>query len=294
MSTAIDRLTSPNIPTPGHVGQATAVEQSRAVAEVQLAAMMARQFPRDIDTVEREMRRACSRVSLAEKAFFSFPRGRGANVTGASIHLARELARVYNNVHYGIHEMRRDDAGGYSEMQAYAWDLETNTRAAQTFVVPHGRDKNGRDGGVEKLTALRDIYENNANNGARRVREAIFAVLPRWFTDEAQAECRKALDGDPGQHDGRTARAVEAWASQDVTVPMLEKHLGRRRRTWTPADVTELGILYQSLSRGEITKAEAFPEERVSAAELAAPATAPAPPAATEDVWTAAPQDGAP
>jgi hypothetical protein len=45
------------------------------------------------------------------------------------------------------------------------------------------------------LVDMRDIYENNANNGARRLREAIFAILPAWFKEEAKELCSKTLEG---------------------------------------------------------------------------------------------------
>src|SRR5690606_11464831 len=140
------------------------------------------QIPRDLASAVAAMRESCSQPALAERAFFRFPRG-GHVVTGPSVHLARELARCWGNVQYGVQEMRRDDAAGTSEMQAWAWDVQTNTRSSHTFIVPHKRDK--RDG-PEKLVDMRDIYENNANNAARRLREAIFAVVPMWFTEQAK------------------------------------------------------------------------------------------------------------
>jgi hypothetical protein len=62
--------------------------------------------------------------------------------------------------------------------------------AGHRFIVPHIRDTKG---GRKPITATRDIYENNANMGARRVRECIFAAIPRWFTDEAEDLCRQTL-----------------------------------------------------------------------------------------------------
>ena len=159
---------------PERVGQGTAVEQSRAVAEVQAAIYVAQQCPRNISAAIEEMRQSCRQPFLAERAFYRFPRAGGA-VTGASVHLARALASCWGNVDYGLVEMRRDDVYGESEMKAYAWDVEKNTRTSSTFIVPHKRDQKG---GPKDLKDMRDIYENNANNGARRVREAIFAILP--------------------------------------------------------------------------------------------------------------------
>jgi hypothetical protein len=111
--------------------QATAVETARAIAEVQAAAFVAQQMPRSIQRARADMLEACQQLALAERAFFSFRRS-GQSVTGPSIHLARELARVWGNIDYGIKELRRDDSGGESEMLAYAWDLQTNARNTGT------------------------------------------------------------------------------------------------------------------------------------------------------------------
>ena len=43
------------------------------------------------------------------------------------------------NVQYGINELRRDDSAGESEMRAWAWDVQNNTRSVRSFIVPHAR-----------------------------------------------------------------------------------------------------------------------------------------------------------
>src|SRR5580698_3785894 len=178
--------------TPSRIGQATAVEQSRAIAEVQAAIVVAQQCPRDITRAERAMRQSCAQKGLAERAFYRYPRA-GETITGPSVQLARELARCFGNVQYGVAELRRDDGFGQSEMLAFAWDLETNTRSSTTFIVAHVRDTKE---GAKPLTDMRDIYETNANNGARRLREMIFAILAGWYTADAVAGFYKSLAAD--------------------------------------------------------------------------------------------------
>ncbi|MFI2667895.1 hypothetical protein [Micromonospora carbonacea] len=270
MTNAIDRITTPNLPTPGHLGQATAIEQSRAVAEVQAAVIAAKQMPRDIDRAMADMRRSCAQPALAVRAFFSFPRA-GQAVSGPSIHLARELARCWGNIQYGVAELRRDDAAGISEMQAFAWDVETNTRSASIFIVPHRKDTQR---GTKDITDLRDIYENNANQGARRVREAIFAVLPGWYTQEAQDLCRATIAGPVPDLGKKIDAAVQAYGKRGITVAQLEEKLGVRRADWGGEEFTQLDILFGSLRRGEISQDEAFPPARVTTDDLTAPAGA--------------------
>ncbi|MFI7072084.1 hypothetical protein [Micromonospora sediminicola] len=277
-------------PTPTHLGQATAVEQSRAVAEVQAAVVVAQQCPRSITAAQAAMRESCAQKGLAERAFFRFPRA-GQTVSGPSVHLARELARCWGNVQYGVEELRRDDAGGYSEMQAWAWDVQTNTRSRSVFVVPHKRDTQK---GVKDLVDMRDIYENNANNGARRLREAIFSILPPWFVEDAKDRCSATLrDGGGKPLAARVADAIKLFGDQyGVTADQLEQKLGRRSDQWTEHDVAQLTVTYRSLQRGEVTRDDEFPAPRVTGEEIAAQAAVARPAPAAEPVVPPAEQTG--
>jgi hypothetical protein len=262
---AIDH--QPALPVPSRLGQGTAVEQSRAIAEVQAAVVVAQQMPRDINRAVRDMERSCAQKSLAEKAFFRYSRG-GSQISGPSVQLARELARCFGNMQYGIVEMRRDDGYGQSEMLAFAWDLETNTRSSTTFIVPHIRDTNK---GSKALTDQRDIYENNANNGARRLREMVFAVLPGWYTEDAVAACYETLAVDVGDGTAREERissAVAKFGEMGVTLPQLEQKLGAPRPKWTPTDLAQLSVIYRSLMRGEAQKEDEFPSAAPSASRV--------------------------
>lgn len=264
-------------PVATRIGQGTAVEQSRAVAEVQAAIVVAQQVPRRIDVARTAMQESCAQLRLADRAFYSFQRG-GQTVAGASVYLARELARCWGNVQHGLVELRRDDSLGQSEMQAWAWDVQTNTRTSHTFIVPHKRDKRG---GPVDLVDLRDIYENNANQGARRLREAIFAILPPWFVEEATDLCRQTLNaGDGRPLEERVDGAVAAFDALGVTLAQLEQKLGRTRDKWTGPDLAQLRITHKSIQRAELAVDEAFPQVRVTVDEIVAAPPAAAPPAA--------------
>lgn len=255
----------PSSAAPTRVGQGTAVEQSRAAAEVQAAVVVAQQCPRNIQAAVSEMRESCAQQGLAERAFFRYSRA-GSTITGPSVHLARELARVWGNVQYGLVEMRRDDEYGQSEMQAFAWDVQTNSRNSSTFIVPHVRDTKK---GPKQLTETRDIYENNANNGARRVREAIFAILPPWFVEEAKEICNRTLrDGGGKPLAQRIADAISTFEGIGITGDRIVAKLDRPSAKWTEHDVAQLGVIFKSIQRGEVTAEDEFPAPRVTAEEL--------------------------
>lgn len=240
--------------------QATGIEQSRAIAEVQASVAVAQRFPRNEGVALSAVKEACGQRSVAERAFYSFPRG-GQTVNGPSISLAVELARCWGNMNYGIMELARDDVAGHTEMLAFAWDLQTNTVARQTFIVPHTRDTRR---GAQKLTDLRDIYENNANNGARRLRECIFRLIPTYVRDAAERACREVLEKGEGDAPmpERISRTIKAFSGIGVDLERLELRQGRSA-AWTPVDLANLHILFTSIKNGETTIEEVFPREGV-------------------------------
>lgn len=249
---------TPALPV-GKASQATQVEQARAIAEVRAAVMIAMDRPRDRGAAINEMREVCSIPALAERAFFRVPRG-GENVNGESIHLARELARCWGNLTYGVKELSRNDDAGQSELLAYAWDMQTNARSEIVFIVPHVKGKNNR-----RLTGTQEIYENNASFAGRRLREAIFAVLPVWYKAEAAEICHRTLahGGDGKTLPQRIADLRQHFENIGITADQLAKKRGREVANFTPEDIAALRVVAGSIKRGEVTIAEEFPVEEI-------------------------------
>lgn len=218
------------------------VQASRAVAEVQAAMGVAKRFPRDENDSYSRIMRACSRKALAESAMYSYPRG-GQKVTGPSIRLAEVLAQCWGNIDSGIVEL--DQRAGESSVMAYAWDLETNTRNVKIFTVKHERSARG---GVSRLTDPRDIYEMTANQGARRLRACILAVIPGDVVDEAIKACERTLAGDKSEpFSDRLRRLVAAFSEHGVTAEMIERRLGHSMTATSETELVGLRKVYMSL-----------------------------------------------
>lgn len=234
-----------------------AIEASRAIAEAQGKLVIAKRFPRDEVQSYAKAMEACQRPTMAAKAFYSFPRG-GQTVEGPTIRFAEELARCWGNIDYGIKELSQDD--GKSEMQAYAWDLETNAQSVQNFTNPHQREQGKK---MVTLTSQRDIYENNANMATRRLRSRILAILPAWFVEDAIAECKKTL---AGQNDtpliDRVKKMVVQFAKLGVTQEMIEKRLKRKIDTMTSDDFAEYVGIYNAVKGGESKIADWFDAQK--------------------------------
>lgn len=250
----------PNMPKNGvmtqldNINQGTiAIEASRAIAEAQGKLVIAKRFPRNEVEAYAKAMQACQRPSMAEKAFYSFPRA-GQTVSGPTIRFAEELARCWGNIDYGIKELSQDD--GKSEMQAYAWDLETNAQSVQNFTNPHQREQGKK---MVALTSQRDIYENNANMATRRLRARILAILPSWFVEDAVEECKRTL---AGKNDlpliDRVKKMVVQFNKIGVTQEQIELRLKKKIDAMNADDFTEFVGIYNAIKQGESKISEWF------------------------------------
>lgn len=242
------------------INQGTVViEANRAIAEAQGKLAIAKRFPRDEIRAYAAARAACQRKSVAERAFYSYPRGTSV-VTGASIRFAEELARCYGNIDYGIKELSRKK--GESEMMAYAWDLETNTVSSQTFTNPHIRETKNS---IVELKSDRDIYEINANMAARRLRARILAILPNYFVEDCIEECKKTIAGKNDEPlIDRVRKLVVQFEKIGVTKEMIERYLEKKTTEMDLNDIVEFVGIYNSIKDKQHTVSDWFEPSKVS------------------------------
>lgn len=252
-------------PTGGNGGALANTDQQRAVAEVQAAMMIARMNPRDPIVAVDRILNACTRPTLANAAVYSYSRG-GSDITGPSIRLAEAMAQAWGNMQFGIRELSQ--ANGESTVQAFAWDVETNTRREVTFQVPHVRHTRQ---GARRLEDPRDVYELVANQGARRLRACILAVIPGDVTEAAVAQCETTMHTSADTSPEATKKLVEAFAAYGVTREQIEKRIQRRVDAIQPAQVVSLRKIYASLRDGMSSVADWF-EQTEQPEQMSAPA----------------------
>lgn len=223
----------------------TAMVTSRQAQEVQAAMIVAKRFPRDERESNDRILRACTRRSLAEAAIYEYSRG-GTTVTGPSIRLAECVAQSWGNIDFGYVEL--EQKGGESQVMAYAWDLETNTRQTKVFTVPHKRHTKNGD---YPLTDPRDIYEMVANQASRRVRSCILAIIPGDVIDSAVKQCELTLKaGSNVPLEDRIKDMVAKFAEYEVTPEQLRAFIGKNVEAFSEADIVRLGKVYRSLKDG--------------------------------------------
>lgn len=233
------------------------MDENKELAAVWGKMFLAKQFPRNPEQAIANIKAACQNVKLAESATYSYPRG-GKEVKGASIRLAEAVAQHWGNFLCGIKEIERSD--GKATVSAYSWDLETNFQDEKIFEVVFVRDTQS---GSYKLTEERDIYEKIANDGARRKRSTILAVIPQYVFDIAMEECAKTLlksVSDGKSIEEKRKEMLEAfrkygdWITEDTIAGLFGKNFDAIE----PADIVKLQHLYCSIRDGFISAEKAF------------------------------------
>lgn len=225
---------------------AVAIEQQRAVAEAQGKMVLAKRFPRSESAAYAKLMEACKLPALASVAFYTVPRA-GGSVSGPSIRLAEEIARVYGNMEYGHRELSRDDKK--SEVQVFAWDVENNNLASRQLTVMHVRDtKNG----PQKLRDQKDIDDKIANVASKQLRGRILALMPKYMVEAAIQECRKTLEGNNDIPIAeRVRKMTQAFAKYGVSEKHLSVFLGHSLDTVTSEEIADLQGVFNAIRDGQ-------------------------------------------
>lgn len=235
----------------------TAVQETAEIAEIQAKMILARNFPRDIDTAMRYIAAECNNKELAEKATYEFPRGDSV-VRGPSIRLIECVARHWGNLLSGIKEISATDKE--ATVKAYCWDLETNFADEKVFTVPYVR--NTKSKGKIPLTDERDKYEMMANMAARRKRACMQAIIPQFVIDNAIELCRQTLENSLKGEDIEVTKAKMLAAFRKLAEWITEEDLGavcgKDFEHLSVKDIVKLRNLYNAINDGFVKPEVAF------------------------------------
>jgi hypothetical protein len=219
--------------------------------EIQSAIVLAKKYPRDEDQSFQKLMKASGRTSFAEEAEYSFPRG-GQQVRGPSVNLAREAARVWGNVRYGLTVLRDDQFS--RQIQGWAWDLETNTKITAEDDFRKLIFRKGK-GWIEPDE--RDLRELTNRRGAILIRNCVLQILPKDLVEDAVAECRKTLRTNAAQDpDAARKKILMAFSELNVSAEMLAAYLGHPVAQSSPSEIADLRGVYKSISDGNSTWAD--------------------------------------
>lgn len=228
-----------------------------AEMEIQATIILAKKFPRNEERSFEKLTKSCQRLSFAEEAEYSFPRG-GKAITGPSVNLAREAARTWGNIRYGLKIVQ--DSEDEVTIEGWAWDIETNTKVSSqdSFAKLHQR-KSKTTGKAEWVTPdERDLRELINRRGAISIRNSILQLLPRDLIEDAQAECRKTRQKknkgmSPEKLMKEWIKAFSNLRPFGVTVEQLEKYLKHPLKECSSDEWDNLKMIYTSINDGNST-----------------------------------------
>lgn len=230
------------------------IESQRAIAEAQAKVIVAKKFPRNKEICFEKIIEACKVPALANSAFYSYPRGESI-IRGATIKLAEELAGLWENILYGIQELARRE--GETEMQAFAWDLETNVYSSVHFTVKHRLDTRK---GPKYLKTDRDIRDLTANIAARKLRGRILAVLPEAVVTAAVDACYDTLANQIGADIQAERQAIIA-KFRDIGITdkaVIERFNVESIDYLSAKNIAQLKSIYKTIQAGEASAHDIF------------------------------------
>jgi len=220
------------------------VASNRAIAEVKGAMILAREFPRDEAKAETKIINAFSRIGLAEKAVYSYPRG-GQQITGLTVKALEAISTRWGNLQSGFNILSTNPRE--SIVECFAWDVENNVKASRTITVQHVRQVGGN---VKRLTDPRDVYEMIANQSQRRKRACLEAIIPQDIRDIARETADKAMNTSVDMSDERIKAMLEWFAGRGVTRKMIEGRMGRSIESLDPPQFVQLRKICTSITEG--------------------------------------------
>ncbi|WP_374049718.1 hypothetical protein [Paenibacillus larvae] len=112
---------------------------------------------------------------------------------------------------------------------------------------------------MDALHDPRDIYEMTANQGARRVRSCILAVIPGDVVEAAVEKCKQTLkNGYKEPLEDRIRKMISAFREEfQVSKEMIEQFIGCAVEAFTDNDFVRLRSVYKSL-RDHMAKREDY------------------------------------
>jgi hypothetical protein len=228
----------------------TAASEMSARAEIEGAMIIAKRFPRNEDNAFGRLLKSCSRPTFAGDAAYSFPRG-NTDVTGPSVYLAKEAARLWGNIRYGMDVVIDDEERRV--IRAWAWDVEANTRVSQDASFGKLIQRKGRNGGPTTWVKPdeRDLRELTNKHGSIAVRNCLLSLLPSDLIEDAlnkaRATVRNEISGDP---DAARKMMVANFAMLNVSGDDLQEFLGGPVAQATPDQMAQLRTIYKSVRDG--------------------------------------------
>jgi hypothetical protein len=281
-----------------------------AIAEVQVAQLVALRNPRDEMVCRDAILRACKRESFAKSGIFSKPVG-GKKIEGLSIRFVEEALRCWGNCKTQVFVV--EDTDERITWKIVVWDLQTGLSHSEDVTVRRrverkntaGRnivgDKDGRLNSygdrVWMVEATDDeVQQIGRAQASKALRNLARRIIPSDLREEAEATMRATLRGAIKRDPVEAAKEVaDGFAQIGVRPQMLAEYLKHDLASCSPSEIEDLRGLYSAIRDGETTFSAALAERNATDAEVVNPetgeiVTAPKRNARTERVKVARPK----
>lgn len=263
-------------------GAAALVAQGATLMRVENESMLAVAIQRPRDE-EKVLKAALKELQLvpeeARRAYYAIPyRERQldgsykmVNVEGPSIKAAMALARRWGNCSVTARTLNEDATG--ADIAGIFVDFETNFRVERPMRVSKVQKR--RAGGSYTLDPQKWLIALQAS-ASKAARNAALNGLPAYLVAAYMKQAKTIAAGDPDSKADpkKVDRVLDAFKRYEVTLELLEKHLGAKRDEWMGDDLATLIGIGNAIKDGQMTVAEAFDLKEQAGGGPAAPATA--------------------
>lgn len=244
------------------------VYEDKSEIDVQIAT--AHRYPRSVANFQKlALAMATANIETAESCFYCLPRkdasGQTKNIEGPSVRLAEIIGSSWGNMRYGAKIVREEK--DFIVAQGVAHDLERNV-AMSIEVKRRIVNKNGQKYGPDMIA----VTANAAC--AIALRNAIFRVIPKTFTDIIYQQAKRVAVGDATTLSNRRLAAIDYFGKLGVVRDRVLKALGKEGVE--DIDLKDLETMTgwkTALTEGDTTIEAIFPED-IMPKRLETPATA--------------------
>jgi len=229
-------------------------------AEVDMQITTAKAYPRSIKAFKDEaLGMATLDEETASSCMYALPRA-GKNIEGPSVRLAEIIATAWGNLRTEARVIGADAKEITAE--ATTWDLEKNV-AMRIQSKRRITDKHGKRFKDDMITVTGNAAVSIA------LRNSIFRVIPKAFTDAIYRAARQVAIGDAMTLSTRRVNAVENFTRMGVVPEKVFERLGRASiEEITLDDLALMKGFYTAIKDGAASVDEIFNPEEFAAASV--------------------------
>lgn len=264
-----------SVPIEGEADLGAEIAKAAQTSEIQAAVIIAKKFPRDEGKTREELLGVCELPEFAGSidnpqepaAYYSFPRGKKMDkdtgewtvniVSGASVRLAREAARIAGNIRHGFFITHDDDES--RSIVGFAWDLQKNVPIYASDHFKKLVQRRQAEGGTMWISAdERELRELTFRRAAILIRNSILALFPTYLVDQMVKSCKATVSGGgKGTLKERITNMEVAFKEvHRITKSMLEHYLHKPVKECTTEDLEDLRGIFESLKEKLLTPEE--------------------------------------